>query len=382
MMDTESGTGLTAPRRRWAQRALVPIVVGFASVFGWLAYEAQRAETGLLLAERATRTFVEQDWLGEHVRTGRDRIARFMVERIADARSWGRNPVAVAAAITAADYHAASGLDGMEIATVEAQIGEKKSFGTSPEAERWLVEELNASEYFAELFFTDRHGYNVAITNPTSDFVQSDEGWWQSAWRTGLHVGMVEFDESSQSWSTDISVAVGPTRTPVGVIKTVLDIGWTNREAVRTQVKLPGSSVWISSGDRERWVAYAGPEHEPIPDTETLTARYVMLSDLVAGAGDDDATLRLTDGTTFAYARTRSANLQNRLWTLMVTLPPGSDPAWTESLARAAGSARMSIHKTALGLCVLFLWTVGWSLIALSRGSRNSTHAQPTGIKQ
>ncbi|MGK7875750.1 MAG: hypothetical protein AB4426_21380 [Xenococcaceae cyanobacterium] len=31
----------------------------------------------------------------------------------------------------------------------------------------------------AELFFTERNGFNIAYSNPTSDFVQRDEEWWQ-----------------------------------------------------------------------------------------------------------------------------------------------------------------------------------------------------------
>ena len=38
----------------------------------------------------------------------------------------------------------------------------------------------------AEVMLTDQYGYNAVTTSPSSDFVQSDEGWWQTAWTAGV----------------------------------------------------------------------------------------------------------------------------------------------------------------------------------------------------
>src|SRR5690349_7636521 len=37
----------------------------------------------------------------------------------------------------------------------------------------------------AEVMLTDQYGYNAVTTSPSSDFVQSDEGWWLAAWNGG-----------------------------------------------------------------------------------------------------------------------------------------------------------------------------------------------------
>ena len=37
----------------------------------------------------------------------------------------------------------------------------------------------------AEVMLTDEFGYNAVTTSLSSDFVQSDEAWWQSAWANG-----------------------------------------------------------------------------------------------------------------------------------------------------------------------------------------------------
>ena len=96
------------------------------------------------------------------------------------------------------------------------------------------------SPHFAEVFFTDELGYNVAMTNPTSDFVQSDETWWQRAWSSGFHVGEIEFDSSANVWAVDLSVRIHDARTkdPIGVMKAVLSVRFAQLFADRVARRL------------------------------------------------------------------------------------------------------------------------------------------------
>ena len=45
---------------------------------------------------------------------------------------------------------------------------------------------------------TDEYGYNAVTTSPSSDFVQSDEGWWQTAWTTGATTAQATADPATQ----------------------------------------------------------------------------------------------------------------------------------------------------------------------------------------
>ena len=76
----------------------------------------------------------------------------------------------------------------------------------------------------AELFFTDRYGFNVAYSNPTSDFVQNDEQWWQRGKQEGQWVSSPAFDESANTFSVDLvqSIVDPSTGEFLGVIKSVL----------------------------------------------------------------------------------------------------------------------------------------------------------------
>ncbi len=80
----------------------------------------------------------------------------------------------------------------------------------------------------------------MALTNPTSDFVQSDEEWWQRAWSSGLSVGEIEFDESAGVLGLDLSVRIQDpgTGASIGVLKAVVSIRFVQAFADRLAFRL------------------------------------------------------------------------------------------------------------------------------------------------
>ncbi len=97
-----------------------------------------------------------------------------------------------------------------------------------------IASELRSFEFvcplFAEIFVTDIKGQLVASTDKTSDYWQSDEGWWQKAFRMPaghVHVEGINFDESAGVYSVDVAIPVRsfdrPNDPPAGVLKGVLN---------------------------------------------------------------------------------------------------------------------------------------------------------------
>lgn len=77
----------------------------------------------------------------------------------------------------------------------------------------------------AELFLTEKNGFNVAYSNPTSDFVQSDEDWWKNGQELGRWIGDPEFDESSNSVNVELVRSVlGSQGELLGMIKAGLPL--------------------------------------------------------------------------------------------------------------------------------------------------------------
>ncbi len=77
----------------------------------------------------------------------------------------------------------------------------------NPDISKYLRDILPNISY-SEIFFTDARGYVISSTANTGDFAQVDEGWWKGAYDNILDIGEFEFDESSESYTVAISVAI------------------------------------------------------------------------------------------------------------------------------------------------------------------------------
>ncbi len=71
----------------------------------------------------------------------------------------------------------------------------------------------------AEVMITDRWGYNAVTTSPSSDFVQSDEAWWQTAWNSGVTTAQATVDPAVQRTVVELAGVVRDNGTRVGVVK-------------------------------------------------------------------------------------------------------------------------------------------------------------------
>jgi HAMP domain-containing protein len=80
-------------------------------------------------------------------------------------------------------------------------------------------------QVFGEIFITNKYGVNIAQSRKTSDYYQADEQWWQYARRSGLFVTDVQYDISSDVYSTNICTRIeDDAGNFLGVMKVVLNI--------------------------------------------------------------------------------------------------------------------------------------------------------------
>jgi len=107
-----------------------------------------------------------------------------------------------------------------------------------------------------ELFLTGVQGVSIASTNRTSDYLQSDEEWWQTAYRDGLYIGQPEYDDSSKTIAINMAVAVQQNGKIVGVLRTTVNftaltdtlVAGLFGETGRTNIYLPdGSELKLSA---------------------------------------------------------------------------------------------------------------------------------------
>ncbi len=86
----------------------------------------------------------------------------------------------------------------------------------------FLKGQKDASEgLYTEIFVMDNKGLNVGQSDVTSDFWQGDEGKWQNTFGKGagaIDVGEVEQDESTQTFQSQLSIAIDDGGTVIGAV--------------------------------------------------------------------------------------------------------------------------------------------------------------------
>jgi methyl-accepting chemotaxis protein len=149
-------------------------------------------------------------------------VTHYLQERRREAELLARNPGVIRGARQASQEAAAQGLDRLDPPVLERSFAQRRALGGDPELERFFREYPQRSD-LTEVFFTESHGLNVITSARTSDFVQSDEGWWRAAMENGVFEGDPRYDSSAAAVSLEYDVAIqapGESRRH-GVLKTV-----------------------------------------------------------------------------------------------------------------------------------------------------------------
>ncbi len=101
---------------------------------------------------------------------------------------------------------------------IEARFKATRSLQVDEPTNQYLKTLLPTLD-IAEVMLTDRYGYNAVTTSPSSDFVQSDETWWQNAWTTGTSKATATADPATQRTVVELAGAVEDAGSRVGVVK-------------------------------------------------------------------------------------------------------------------------------------------------------------------
>jgi len=145
-------------------------------------------------------------------------VERVLAERGRQVDLIASAPSTIAAARKGAELSRQNGLTKMGIPALEAQFKVTRSQQVDPGAKAFLTDLLPKLD-IAEVMVTDEYGFNAVTTSPSSDFVQSDEGWWQTAWTSGATTAQATFDAATQRTVVELAAAIRDGTTKLGVVK-------------------------------------------------------------------------------------------------------------------------------------------------------------------
>ena len=187
------------------------VAVVLAAAMALIARRAVRADAYRLARQRSLDVAARVGLLAGTYLTERRRAVELL----------GLDPALAAAAEEATRRATAQGLDGVPVAVHEARFAGRRQLGGEAAPLR-VLRQAAARGGFTEVFFTERRGLVVLATGATSDFVQSDEDWWQAAVRTGTYEGPPRFDSSAGMAALEHAVALrGAGGQPAGVLRVV-----------------------------------------------------------------------------------------------------------------------------------------------------------------
>ncbi len=136
----------------------------------------------------------------------------------AELAGWMAEPAVIEALRAQNAEHAGlsqADIDGMDTAW-RAEVGAAaapmiEGVMGSPASEVLRTRQEATAGLVTEVFFMDNRGLNVAQSNVTSDYWQGDEAKWQNTYLVGpggIDISEVEFDESSQTYQSQVSMTV------------------------------------------------------------------------------------------------------------------------------------------------------------------------------
>jgi GAF domain-containing protein/HAMP domain-containing protein len=186
---------------------------------------------------------------------------------------------------------AADSLSPAEIQTLDQQwrAADAANNSSDPLVARVLSDSLSAEllKYQAqfpenvEVFLTDLPGVSLATTDRTSDYLQSDEGWWQAAYKNGQYIGQPEFDASTKTLAINMAVAVRASggNQIVGVLRTTVNI---NSLANVLQAGLVGrtgqTNVYLPDGQEIKLVTSGAGKSELTVEKTNLDVKTLLKS--------------------------------------------------------------------------------------------------------
>ncbi|MFG6102335.1 methyl-accepting chemotaxis protein [Leptothoe sp. EHU-05/26/07-4] len=149
----------------------------------------------------------------------------FVVDTLKIPEVIGLNPSVRQALVTDANKAVSKNWHTTPIDALETSFSSTKLLTPNSSLNQYL-RDVALVEGFGEIFFTERHGFNVAYSNVTSDFVQRDEEWWQVASQKGYFVSSVVSDESAGIDGIEMSRSIlEPSNNNfLGVIKTLVPV--------------------------------------------------------------------------------------------------------------------------------------------------------------
>ncbi|MEM9087473.1 MAG: HAMP domain-containing protein [Cyanobacteria bacterium P01_F01_bin.53] len=209
---SSEGIGRGTSLRLRLLQTVLPVVLIPLFLAGLAGYRLVQQRTG----DRVQRQLANQALLTSE---GTNAV---LEELLTVPRTIAASPLVINEAIAGAQQVREENLDDMPIAELESQFSATKLLRVHNRLNSYLQETAKTAGV-SEISIAESHGYNVAYSQPTTDFVQSDEAWWQKGQEDGQWIGSPDFSYAAKGFTVELAQAIKEPTTGnvIGVVRTV-----------------------------------------------------------------------------------------------------------------------------------------------------------------
>jgi len=175
-----------------------------------------------LVSSRSVTRIVERqaDERGRDVAThAASLVGMYLRERRREAEALARSPAVVRAALDGSQQAITQGLPRLDTPTLERMFNQRRMLGGDPDLAAYLRDYVQRSE-FAELFFTESHGYSVlARTGHPTSCSRTRNGGGGSGSRCVRRRAALRLIAAAVSLEYDVAIQAPRRAAPAGVLR-------------------------------------------------------------------------------------------------------------------------------------------------------------------
>ena len=205
---------------------IAPCIVALlpaALLAGWLLAEDR---AGALTGAASGRAAADAEAFG-------DALDRWLTGTLDELRAWSEIPALVEGVRHAAVEHHERGYTEATPEEVNAQLVHDGNLGLAPQADEYLAAQVERSQTWMQVHYTDEYGFTVGAVGVEDDFVQTDETWWRRAWAQGSYEGPAGLDPTIGEVGIRIGLRIDDpvTHAAVGVMDGTIGVAAIHRLA-------------------------------------------------------------------------------------------------------------------------------------------------------
>ncbi len=180
--------------------------------------------TGYIVIRQNSEKKVQKELQDKSLLTA-EIVSQLLTETSEITTTVGENPYVIEAVRSGEKYTLKEQLTQLTVTELEKRFRNSKLLQQNSNLNQYL-KAIADTHSFSEIMVTEKHGFNVAYNQQTSDFIQGDEDWWQQGQKKDLTIGKPGFDTFSNAFSIPFTYKIKDPKSQdfLGIVRVLFSV--------------------------------------------------------------------------------------------------------------------------------------------------------------